>query len=384
MNLLHRDLHQVIPLYIPYPKVIELYPALTNDKKFWIEKAALEVGENWKNPQFRDFFNDQNLTPIKNYIRVIGYSGLAVIGSGEIMMTPEIMRHAVKQNNKELIQYDFDLIKKEAEYDLNQICAEFLLLGFRFNDLKKLNASPNTYNIPLKIDRDLLEFFCVIADVETIERLIAVNINLVLPYGGVRLNNYLEDYLSPNFYHNTVDRTLLLIKRIQNGDNISRNSASREAYIISDILSDNLKDFSFDYFPGSRGLLYRCIAYRDNPKTFKIVYDSIVGFQHEEGTPEEQELERKESQRRQRISYLASQLRFVYYGSNLFTYILSHYDLNNLFNYSLSGKLIGRKLDTDFAGLATIVENLKDRKSFWDKVEGLDDPRLVELKNLFP
>lgn len=326
MNYLPKSVGQLNYLYLPYTEIIAKYPYLENDKIFWLQKAALEVGKNWQDKEFREFFDRQDLSNTKKYLRVLAYDGIALPGSEFILSVSEMFRHGLK--DPELLKYCWSLLNEETQMT---VLKEILSIFLRSGRVSEINHPIFKY-VGTTIN-DLEQFF-ILSDIEYLENVAQKSVNDNVAYYTEeylkQTKEYEEGIVGPEIY------TAVLVHAALRGKEVT----DPEVKLLKDIITQNLEglreDIILDY-----NLELGLISHIDNPEMIKILIDKIP--------------------KTHRVEFIFNNImRSVYYGSNIFTYLMEHYSqylsqmqISSNFKYMLQDKAI-----SDFAGLATIFTYL--------------------------
>lgn len=320
MEHLPKELKYQSYIYLPYREILNYYPELVDNKSFWLQKSAMEVGK-FPDVEFQKFFDrplyvQTDYPNLARYIRILAYSGLAVPGNGvypgsELYLKGnELLRHALKDGDQELMDY---LYRLHPNYKIaGDVC------------LMQNNTAPLRYLDHPTVSRDVLYAFFKIADKLEIEQL--------LEYGLT---------FEPNGVNRIISTVMNDLKIKGLGDRVNFTQDPYET-IYSQILADNVTS-NFAIPPGTLySPLYALLAYRDNPQSFYKIFSNYENLAD-------------------RDKFVTRMLMFANYGSNIFTHIMEHHldIVQRLFtNQESARRIIVTKKWNDFAGLATIYQNL--------------------------
>lgn len=350
-QLLPKDLQLETLLYEPYPKVLDKYPNLQGNKEYWLRKAALETGQNWKNPQFVDFYNAKSyevLTPIFRYLRVLAHYGIVrpggflLPGSSELLQWPEMFRHALK--DEALMKYCLENYPNNPG-DISLNIAEILLAEGRIYELTIISGFDGQIGG--------LTIFLFKAEISKIEQLYRLSSNRSVL--GAGLKEFLDQlkYLDTGHYYK-ITNIAVFSRGIKLGKKLSTYTLYPEAILLPTIsLNDSkvFKDlpitdpsvFSLDD--------YYLIAQIDNPEMVHNITKTI------RGNNEEQTMDFL-------IKFIFELLIVCNYGSNIFNYLITHHTKifkNITIHTEIFVDLLAvlySKVLIDFAGTNLILQKL--------------------------
>lgn len=361
-------------IYLPYPDVIVQHPQLISDSQFWIEKAAMETGENWEKSSFQKFFKSQNFSDLHRYIRALAYTSIAVPGAdgypgSEIILDwEEMVRHAVEGNNDRLFNYCVQNAPPESSGEI----LHYLLSHGKIDHLIKFYKDSYYKIAGVHI---ALEQFFLVADIKTVEKLYRqfMIIRMLMIDNQIldHLNNY-RIMLRGKYNGDSLPiktQAILLGKEVRHHGLFFYNNTAK---ILSDILTEDIDALKEERLTDQNilSIVDRLISYKDNPQIFQIMLDKTV------------ELTKRYSPGEER-RFVLRILRYTNYGSNIFNYILDRYEyvLKEAGPSDLDlMQVIKDKSRMDFTGLAIIFEILSPEV----REEWINETRQTEeLKTIF-
>lgn len=365
LELLPWDLRMEIEIYnVPYPEILKLCGDFCDNKRFWIIKAAMVVGENPDDLEFLRFLDQYGVIGkhgyIKLYILVLALDGKAVrgvlsisegnqytfisIGSEKLLHPCNMLKYAIKNNDEKLLDYTMKLLLYDPNFYRGQnLIIEALLKGMRINNLiLYLNKLPEKFlTILHPINYAKLRFLGipekkililqsaynrVLIDKKEHQHYIQENEKDYKVMMGIMPADPKSEQLKTAIIYGQ-DK---IIKSLTEKFAPKGKNKTIQGYIVTKNLK-NLGNFTFSY----DDLNFQELAETDSPEVFDLVCKNL------------------ELQYFVRVDLIMETLEYAEYNSKLFEHLLNL--IKNIDNINVRG-LIVRKSFTDFAGLATIYQ----------------------------
>jgi len=366
-----------IPIELPYEQLVKYTEIISKIPDFWLFKAAYDVNEDPKNPLFIEFFNNYpDRNERQKYIRVLAYDGKMVPrisekgwnGTGTIVNVPELCRRGLK-NPKIMEDFFFlsgNVVSSDIKYIVETLCKngkiEILSRFLRESRQYRFGRLPENFS-------EYDNFLYYGASIPQLEELLSAvqaystgSSKNVEKFNG-ELRQYLADLISIRKFMNRNEYqelmkmdnesfiTVLELAIIENNQEFLKFAKNRDftvytgesvhryariqGYTFMENLSELAKLAPFSYYP------IDLIAQKDSVELLIFFLENIAT--------------------KDRENFLQEVKSRGFYDSLLYNYI-------DVEPRKHSMQEIERRIYLDFAGLATIYENLspKEQDKFFD------------------
>lgn len=298
------------------------------------QQAALVLEEDPKDPQFKRFYYLGDYSSFERYVRALAYNGMGVKGSDFFLSWPEMVRYSVEKDDMELFGY----------CSQNNLTVGYLLSEAKIGHLLGISGE-------FEVKEEELTQLLLLSIPLELEKLLKVENIIALGHPlNYHIQKYLQDLERLEEGGPITCLPLLITSVLQRKGNYDQKDYRLARGVIA-IIDNNIKilgETDLDLLLPLGNLLFTLIAHSDNPETAEILI----------------------SKTEDPLNFILQLLTYSNFGSNIMTYLLEvyHLQIKKLAQLDLT-QLVKRKLEIDFAGLATIVQTFSpgDKMSFFSQ-----------------